>query len=643
MGAPPRRCRRPLARLRGSLAGLGHRRHSVAERETATGHGPVASPPDHGLLSPSARASVWRSPPGSIIGAVVPPIMPTWGVLAGAAPLGMLACGAALNGADEALWPALPVGLLGAGLAAMVSRDVAAGAARRQRGCGRRRRTGANRGDRDRGRLRCRGRRAQPRACHPFSLVALRRSPGSRCRVAAGRSASTRACGCSASTAGMAKKLVLVVVDAMHPADAARGRSRRAGHRPSPPSLERGKLVDDCVSSFPSVTPVASSEMMTGARARRPLGDGDELVPPGRAPLHRVRLLLRGDPDLRPVPGDVRPRLQHEPRPPQLGGADGVRAPRRRRDADRHHPVPDLPWPPPPRAQPRGPRAERRPRANFRHAVWAPGRVLLRRPLRQPPDRVRPDLHQARDPRRVLGLRRRRAGQRGRLRLPPLQPARQRLPLPPPRARRPGRVDREGRSELRPHRRRRRRPRRLPRASTPSSSPPTTRRPPVEHGLALADELGEDWRVLQPNADRPEDAEIAVSPTSRAAPSTSSTRRTPCRHPRAGPRCGCESWTRCRPDRLARRARRSPAHPGPASGSPPTGTVQRGGRAKRLRAPLPPRRPAARRPRCRLDGGAASPRRWRPTSPAAASRPRSIRTGSRDSGRRLPRPMPATS
>jgi hypothetical protein len=39
---------------------------------------------------------------------------------------------------------------------------------------------------------------------------------------------------------------------------------------------------------------------------------------------------------------------------------------------------------------------------------------------------------------------------------------------------------------------------------------------PVEHALPLADELAEDWAVLQPNTDRPEDAEIAVSPTSRA-------------------------------------------------------------------------------------------------------------------------------
>jgi len=70
---------------------------------------------------------------GLILGVVFPPIMPTWGVLAGVAPLGILAAGAALNGADEALWPAIPVGLIGAGFAAAVMRDVASGAVRRQR------------------------------------------------------------------------------------------------------------------------------------------------------------------------------------------------------------------------------------------------------------------------------------------------------------------------------------------------------------------------------------------------------------------------------------------------------------------------------------------------------------------------------
>ena len=70
---------------------------------------------------------------GLILGVVFPPIMPTWGAVVGAAPIGVLAAGAALNGADEAVWPALPVGVIGAGFAAIVSRDVAAGAIRRQR------------------------------------------------------------------------------------------------------------------------------------------------------------------------------------------------------------------------------------------------------------------------------------------------------------------------------------------------------------------------------------------------------------------------------------------------------------------------------------------------------------------------------
>jgi hypothetical protein len=71
---------------------------------------------------------------GLILGVVFPPIMPTWGAVVGAAPLGVIAAGAALHGADVAVWPALPIGVFGAGLAAVVTRDVAAGAARRQQG-----------------------------------------------------------------------------------------------------------------------------------------------------------------------------------------------------------------------------------------------------------------------------------------------------------------------------------------------------------------------------------------------------------------------------------------------------------------------------------------------------------------------------
>jgi Type I phosphodiesterase / nucleotide pyrophosphatase len=61
----------------------------------------------------------------------------------------------------------------------------------------------------------------------------------------------------------MSKKLVLVVVDAMHPGMLMR--AVEGGLAPTFASLlERGELIDDCISSFPSVTPVASSELMTG-------------------------------------------------------------------------------------------------------------------------------------------------------------------------------------------------------------------------------------------------------------------------------------------------------------------------------------------------------------------------------------------
>ncbi|MSO41357.1 MAG: hypothetical protein EXQ70_05590 [Solirubrobacterales bacterium] len=71
---------------------------------------------------------------GLVIGTVMPPVMPGWGAAVGAIPLGVIACAAALSGADEAIWPALPVGALGAGLAAVAGKDVTTGAVRRQGG-----------------------------------------------------------------------------------------------------------------------------------------------------------------------------------------------------------------------------------------------------------------------------------------------------------------------------------------------------------------------------------------------------------------------------------------------------------------------------------------------------------------------------
>jgi hypothetical protein len=69
---------------------------------------------------------------GFILGVILPPIMPGWGVVVGAAPLGVVVALVTLSADDRAVWPALPIGIVGAGLAALVARDVASGAARRQ-------------------------------------------------------------------------------------------------------------------------------------------------------------------------------------------------------------------------------------------------------------------------------------------------------------------------------------------------------------------------------------------------------------------------------------------------------------------------------------------------------------------------------
>ena len=148
--------------------------------------------------------------------------------------------------------------------------------------------------------------------------------------------------------------------------------------------LARGELIPDCVSAFPSVTPVCTSEIATGATADRHWITRDELVPPGRAPLRRVRLVVRGDARVRPLPGHLRHRLQHEHGPPLARGGDLLRVAGRRRGAHRLHAVPDLPRPHPPRAGARRPAAARRRRRGLPPRGLRPGRVLLRRAVRQP-------------------------------------------------------------------------------------------------------------------------------------------------------------------------------------------------------------------------------------------------------------------
>ncbi len=61
----------------------------------------------------------------------------------------------------------------------------------------------------------------------------------------------------------MSRKLVLVVVDSLHPENL--DRAVASGDAPTLAALcERGSLIDDCVSSFPTVTPVCTSEIVTG-------------------------------------------------------------------------------------------------------------------------------------------------------------------------------------------------------------------------------------------------------------------------------------------------------------------------------------------------------------------------------------------
>ena len=208
------------------------------------------------------------------------------------------------------------------------------------------------------------------------------------------------------------------------------------------------------------------------------------------------------------------------------------------------HPVPDLPGPPPPRARPRGAGAAGRGGRQLPPCGLGARRVLLRRPLRQPPDRLRPHLHPPGNPRRVLGLRRRGAGH---ARAPTTSSS---SAFPTTTSTRTG-TGRRRRSTRSP------RPTRASRASsrpavgwTPSLSEHAViltadhAQTAVEHALPLAEALAEDWRSCSRTPTGREEAEIAVSPTSRAgAVYLLDTGRRHAGDPRAAPASACASWT----------------------------------------------------------------------------------------------------
>ena len=200
-----------------------------------------------------------------------------------------------------------------------------------------------------------------------------------------------------------------------------------------------------------------------GHGAAAPPHQRHELVPPRRAAVRGVRILVGGDPHVRALPDPLRHRLQHEHGPPLARGGDDLRAARRRRGANGLHPVPDLPRQAPPRARARGPDAARRGGRRLPPRGLGPGRALLRRALRVPEGPLQADACAAGHARRLHRLRRQGADRRRRLRLPPLLPARQRPPHPHPRGRGDAELDRPRGPQLRRAGRCRRRDGRVPR------------------------------------------------------------------------------------------------------------------------------------------------------------------------------------
>ena len=263
-----------------------------------------------------------------------------------------------------------------------------------------------------------------------------------------------------------AKKLVLTYVDSLRT-----DMLQRAVAEERAPTfaalLERGVLIPDCVSSFPSVTPVACSEMVTGVGSdrhwisgmnwyhrleRRYVEYGSSLDATRAVGVFRALYDLVYNMNLAHLSPEVETLFE---RLDDAGARTACTPFLIYRGRHRHEVSLDGLMR----------RAVDATRLKFRHHTWGPAEPLLRRPLRQPRGALQVDLD-PRHPRRLRGLLRGGAGQGGPLRLPALLAARQRQLLPPPRAGGERRVDRQGRLLLREAGRGGRRARRLPRPST---------------------------------------------------------------------------------------------------------------------------------------------------------------------------------
>jgi Type I phosphodiesterase / nucleotide pyrophosphatase len=310
------------------------------------------------------------------------------------------------------------------------------------------------------------------------------------------------------------RKLVLVVVDAMHPE-----MLLRAVDKDVAPTfgalLERGRLVTDCVSSFPSVTPVASSEMMTGTGPaghwvmgmnwyhrleRRYIEYGSSFEATRTFGLFRAMYDLVYNMNLDHLSWEAQTVFE------RLGDA-GIRTAATPfliyRGRHRHE------------LGLEGLARRAAAAANFRHAVWGPdeffyGDLYASRPTGCGPTFTRPGTRDEYSACVAEELVREGAYEFLLFSLPDNDFHSHRHG---PEAT----VDSIGKADamftrivdaaggldqfLSEH------------AVVLTSDHAQT---PIEHALPLADELAEDWAVLQPNTDRPEEAEIAVSPTSRA-------------------------------------------------------------------------------------------------------------------------------
>ena len=261
----------------------------------------------------------------------------------------------------------------------------------------RRRQTPRNRSSIDLRRRRHRARRPRPVPAAGLAVAAVALARPRAAAAAARRARSTRACGSCARHGrpvpplcepdSVQRKLVLVVVDSLRTDMLLR--AVEAGDAPTFKALlERGELVGDCVSSFPSVTPVCTSEITTGVRPDRHLIPGmnwyhraeQRYVEYGSSfEATRAFGLFRSLYDT--VYNLNMGHLNHET-------LDPLRAARRRRAADRLHAVPDLPRPDPPRG--RASRACSRRRSTRRQVPprgLGAGGALLRRALLVPQGR----------------------------------------------------------------------------------------------------------------------------------------------------------------------------------------------------------------------------------------------------------------